>query len=243
MTIKTDSIYAKPQQAVDGFVFDEAVSAVFDDMIQRSVPGYRTIISSIGMLAAQYSQPNTACYDLGCSLGAATLAMRHSITDDSCEIIALDNSPAMIDSCQQRINETPSPIAVDLQCADILQTRFKPCSVVVLNFTLQFIAPEERLDLIQRIYESLAVGGILILSEKIVFQHDEFDELFINMHHQYKKANGYSDLEISQKRTALENVLRPESLSAHKERLLGVGFKACDVWFQCFNFASMVAIK
>ena len=115
--------------------------------------------------------------------------------------------------------------------------------MVVLNFTLQFITPEQRTELINRIAKNLVPGGLLVLSEKVTDQDNVCKELLIDLHHDFKRANGYSELEIAQKRTALENVMRPDSLSCHQERLTNAGFSHIAPWFQCFNFLSIVAIK
>jgi len=241
---KQDAIYASPLEEIIDFRFDERVVDVFPDMIQRSVPGYGTLISTVGVLAARYAQADSHCYDLGCSLGAVTLSMRQRITQAGCDIIAVDNSPAMIERGEQLLqSDTSSSVPVIMQCADLQDVEINNASVVVLNFTLQFIPLADRLALIERIYEGLLPGGILILSEKIAFSDDEQNEFHIDVHHDFKRANGYSDLEISQKRSALENVLIPETLSEHKQRLKNAGFDFIDMWFQCFNFVSMVAVK
>jgi tRNA (cmo5U34)-methyltransferase len=126
---------------------------------------------------------------------------------------------------------------------DILETSIENASVVVLNFTLQFITPEERFHLLEKIAKGMRKGGVLILSEKVIFEDNHLNELLIDSYHDFKRANGYSDLEISQKRTALEKVLIPETIPTHKKRLAKAGFNSCDVWFQCFNFMSMLAVK
>lgn len=244
MPRKTDAIYAAPLQNIIDFQFDERVVAVFPDMIQRSVPGYGMIISNIGILAAKYAQPGTHCYDLGCSLGAATLAMRQRITAPECDIIAVDNSQAMIERGRELLAlDTVSGVPVTMICSDIQEVAIENASVVVLNFTLQFIPPDQRLALIQRIHAGLRPGGILILSEKIAFSEPQRQHFHIELHHDFKRANGYSDLEISQKRSALENVMIPETVTCHQQRLQAAGFSCSELWFQCFNFISMVAIK
>jgi tRNA (cmo5U34)-methyltransferase len=213
-------------------------------MIQRSVPGYGTMISTIGILAARYAQEDSHCYDLGCSLGAITLSMRQRITKSNCDIIAVDNSRAMIERGQQLLaSDQTLAIPVTMICADLQNVDIENASVVVLNFTLQFIPVEERLLLIKRIYQGLKPGGILILSEKIAFDDNAKHEFHIEAHHDFKRANGYSDLEISQKRSALEKVLIPETLVSHQQRLKLAGFGFSELWFQCFNFISLVAIK
>ena len=240
---KKDDIFAKPLGDVAGFTFDQSVVDVFPDMIQRSVPGYSTIVAMIGTLAERFAQAGSRCYDLGSSLGAATLAMRHRIPAADCEIIAVDNSPAMIERARTVIAADSGQLPVQLVCADLQNVDIEDASVVVLNFTLQFIATEERKDILQKIYDGLRPGGVLILSEKVAFSDADHQELMIDLHHAFKAANGYSALEIAQKRSALENVLIPETLFDHRERLKSVGFSSVDVWFQCFNFASMIAIK
>ena len=238
-----DRVYAKPQTLIVDFAFDEAVAKVFPDMIRRSVPGYETIIALTGLLAEQYAQPDSHCYDLGCSLGAATLAMRSRIRQPRVRIIAVDNAKAMTNRCQQHVQEAGEGVEVDVVCADIQDVSIENASVVVLNFTLQFIEPAARQVLLEKIYAGLRPGGALLLSEKIAFADAAEQQRMEALHIAFKKANGYSDLEISQKRSALEKVLIPESLETHKQRLQQVGFGLVESWFQCFNFISLLAIK
>ena len=244
---KTDKVFAQPLDDIGQFCFDEAVANVFADMIKRSVPGYSTILKMISDIAARYAQPNSHCYDLGCSLGASTLALSYGIDADNCHIIGIDNSEAMVNRCRTMLadaNRTHTqPVTIDIHCADIEDVAINNASIVVLNFTLQFIAPKSRERIIQRIYNGLLPGGILLLSEKVKFEDSLHQHLMTELYHNFKRNNGYSDLEIAQKRTALENVLRPDSLSEHRERLQKCGFTSAETWFQCFNFTSLIAIK
>lgn len=239
----TDRIFANPLAAIEDFRFDDSVVAVFPDMIKRSVPGYQAIINMIGELAERYAQEGSVCYDLGSSLGAATLAMGRRIKHQSCRIVSVDNSAAMVKRAEAILKQGQATIPVELRCEDITETEISNASVVVLNFTLQFIPVAERDELIKRIYAGLLPGGVLILSEKVCFDDPQYQNLMTELHHNFKRANGYSELEIAQKRTALENVLRPESLATHQQRFKKAGFASSDVWFQCLNFASMLAIK
>lgn len=242
--IQKDSIYSTPLDKVSHFQFDEAVARVFPDMIRRSVPGYSQLIPMIGLVTEHHAQDGTVCYDLGCSLGASTLAMRHGLKAKDCRLIAVDNSESMIERCRHYVELDNETTPVELVCADILDIDFAPCSVVTLNFTLQFIAPELREALLAKIYQALTPGGVLILSEKIALATNE-DEAhpLEQLHWLFKKANGYSELEISQKRSALENVLVPDSLDTHFQRLRQAGFRQSHQWFQCFNFVSLLAVK
>lgn len=240
---KPDTIYANPLAQVDQFAFDQTVVDVFPDMIKRSVPGYATIINMIGNLAERYAQADSLCYDLGCSLGAATLAMRHRIQAANCRIVGIDNSEAMIERCRQVIAADSGEIPVDLHCTNLQEVVLQNASIAVVNFTLQFIPIEQRLSVLTGIYQGLLPGGVLILSEKVAFDDQPHQELMTELHHNFKRSNGYSDLEIAQKRSAIENVLIPETLDIHRQRLRQAGFASVDVWFQCFNFASLIAIK
>ncbi len=240
---KPDLIYSSPQSKIKDFSFDAQVVEVFPDMIKRSVPGYSTIIETIGQLSQQYVIDNSNIYDLGCSLGAATLAMRQNISATNCHIIAVDNSAAMVERCQMHINAFKGKTACTIIQQDILETVIKNASMVVLNFTLQFIEPHARQHLIKKIAEGLKKGGILVLSEKINHADKTCQQLLTELHHNFKRANGYSDLEIAQKRSALEQVMKPDTLDVHLQRFQQAGFSHASTWFQCFNFTSMVAIK
>lgn len=237
-----DDIYANPLGSVADFAFDNSVVSVFPDMINRSVPGYQTIVAMTGVMAGRYYQPGTRCYDLGSSLGASTLSMARALPAEA-NIIAVDNSEAMILRCKDILAQSDYQASIELQLGNIQDIRFEMASVVVMNFTLQFIPLEQRDAMIQKISAAMPPGGVLILSEKIAFSDEHLQALNTDLHHSFKRQNGYSDLEISQKRSALENVMVPETLSTHRERMMNAGFTSCDVWFQCFNFASIVAVK
>lgn len=239
----SDLIYSAKHSAVKDFAFDEQVVEVFPDMISRSVPGYNTIINTIGRLSETYVKPHSNVYDLGCSLGAATLAMKKSITANNCKIIGVDNSAAMVERCKIHVNAFKGETPVEIIEGNIQDIEIDNASMVVLNFTLQFIDPEDRAILLAKICKGLNPGGILVLSEKLSTSDSVNNELLIELHHDFKRANGYSELEIAQKRTALENVMRTDDLPKHITRLENAGFTHVTTWFQCFNFFSLVAIK
>lgn len=238
-----DTLFSDPLRAPGPFRFDSDVVSVFPDMIRRSVPGYETVIAMSGLLAGRFARPHSNVYDLGCSLGATTLSMRRHIEVPDCVIVGIDNSAAMIARCRELIDRDPGSVAVELREGDILQSDIANASMVVLNYTLQFVPREHRLDLLKGIADALLPGGILVLSEKVVFPDESLNQLNIDLHHDFKRAHGYSDLEIARKRDSIENVLVPESIEQHRKRLAKAGFSSSDVWFQCFNFASIIALK
>jgi len=237
-----DRLFSVSLEKISDFVFDEKVVRVFRDMISRSVPGYGTLLSMLPVIVRHFVQPGSQCYDLGCSLGTGSLAVRHSVQSPDVRIIAIDNSPDMVASCQAVMAEDHGQVPVDVVCGDVRQQRISNASLVMMNFTLQFIEPDVRGAMVQQIYNGLNPGGVFVLSEKIHLP-DESAELMTRLHEEFKRANGYSELEISQKRSALENVLITETMEQHSARLRAAGFSQVMCWFQCFNFVSLLAVK
>jgi len=239
-----DTLFQNPLGAPGPFRFDDAVVRVFPDMIRRSVPGYETVIAMTGLLAGRFVTPGSTVYDLGCSLGASTLAMRAHIKAEGARIVGVDTSAAMIARCREALESAdPQGCPVELCEAAAQDMPLNDASMVVLNYTLQFIPTQERSALLQRIATATRPGGVLVLSEKVQLPDPTLDALTIDLHHDFKRAHGYSDLEIAAKRDSLENVLVPETLLTHRERILAAGYRSCDVWFQCLNFASLIALR
>ena len=240
---KSDRIYAESRPLVVDFTFDKAVADVFPDMIRRSVPGYETVISNLGVLAESHFRPGTRVYDLGCSLGAATLSVHRCMGDAGAHYVLVDSAPAMLEKCRERLDRLMPGASVEYQEADVRTIPVENASVVLLNFTIQFVPPGDRLALLGNIHAGLVPGGLLILSEKVLGEDPGEERCFSDLHLRFKAANGYSDLEISQKRSALEKVMRPDSLARHQERLSLAGFTGIRTWFRCFNFVSLLAVK
>ena len=242
-----DQIYANDESTDEPFRFNAAVAQVFPDMLQRSIPGYAASLEAIGSLAARYVRAGTNCYDLGCSLGAATLAMRQGIQAPGCRIIAVDNAPAMVERCEKIIarddEAAGASTPVEILLGDIRDVAIANATMVVMNYTLQFLELSGRDALLRRIFEGMQPGGLLLLSEKVVDEDPHMEDLLVDLHHEHKRRNAYSALEISRKRAALENVLVPETVAAHRARLSRAGFVHSGVWLRYFNFVSIVAIK
>ena len=233
-----DQVYRNPQGQIVDFVFDELVADVFPDMIRRSVPGYEVVVPLSGLLAARQLEhcEHPRIYDLGCSLGASTLAVLRALEDKPASIIGVDASSAMIERASQHIKD-PRVTFVE---ADIVDLAFEPCCAVLINYVLQFLTPDSRLSVLRRIHRCLEPGGILIVSEKIRFDAADDQAYYEAAHLDFKRANGYSSLEISQKRTALENVMIIDTQDEHFERFEAAGFSSSQKWFQCLNWASFL---
>ena len=243
MNDKQDRLFASSRATTTGFRFDENVVRVFPDMISRSVPGYELVVPMIGMLARRYAQPDSKIYDLGCSLGASSLAMACAVQAEGTEIIAVDNSEAMVTQCRQRLAAKDMAVPVDVRLENIMDTAIENASVVVLNFTLQFLDRGQRQGLVNQIAAGMRSGGALIISEKICFEDGQEQNDQTAWHHDFKRTQGYSELEIAQKRNALEDVLQPDTETRHIKRLQQAGLSNPRRWFQCFSFVSYIAFR
>ncbi|MEZ5560827.1 MAG: carboxy-S-adenosyl-L-methionine synthase CmoA [Pseudomonadales bacterium] len=235
-----DQVYRDPQHQIVDFVFDDTVVDVFPDMIRRSVPGYEVVIPMTGLMAARHlkSTPGIRpiAYDLGCSLGATSLAVLRQMGDLPCTVHAVDNAPAMIERGRALIDDA----RLRWHLGDVRDVALDDAGVVLLNYVLQFVPPDDRLTLLRRIRLALGERGLLIVSEKIRFEDSEVQTRFDAAHLDFKRANGYSELEIAQKRSALENVMRIDSEATHRERFAAAGFGTVVRWYQCLNWASFL---
>ncbi|WIX31530.1 carboxy-S-adenosyl-L-methionine synthase CmoA [Salinicola sp. JS01] len=238
-----DAIFSTPLDRVASFSFDEQVVACFPDMVRRSIPGYGQILGMLGLLAERHLRHGAHVYDLGCSLGAVGLALAGRLAPEAFALTGVDLSPAMLARARATAqSEAPNHRLAFIE-SDIRKLDYRPSGMIVLNFTLQFLPPADRDAVIARLFAALDPGGILVLSEKIVAPDEQENAWLVERYHDFKRANGYSDMEISQKRTALENVLVPDTLAQHQARLQAAGFGRVTTWFQYLNFASMIAFK
>ncbi|MAX33590.1 MAG: carboxy-S-adenosyl-L-methionine synthase CmoA [Halomonadaceae bacterium] len=238
-----DAIFSTPLDRVARFSFDEQVVACFPDMIRRSVPGYGQILGMLGVIAERHLRHGAHVYDLGCSLGAVGLALAGRLPADAFRLTGVDLSPAMVRRARETFAAECPEHAFEVIEGDIRALDYRSSGMIVLNFTLQFLPPADREAVIKALLDALEPGGVLVLSEKIVADDEQENAWLVERYHDFKRANGYSDMEISQKRTALENVLVPDTLAAHYQRLARAGFQRSHTWFQYLNFASIIAFK
>ncbi|HEX8425287.1 carboxy-S-adenosyl-L-methionine synthase CmoA [Hymenobacter sp.] len=239
----TDEVFKEEIKQASDFKFSAKVAGVFDDMVNRSVPYYGEIQRMISELAADHAQEGTNVYDLGCSTGTTMIGMDTSVPSDI-KFIGIDDAAEMLEKCDTKLKEAGLVRPYELQVTDLHQgVNIQNASVVVLCLTLQFIRPIHREKLLKSIIEGMVPNGVLILVEKILTEDSIFNRDYIKYYYNYKRRNHYSEMEISQKREALENVLIPYKLSENIHMLREAGFASCEVFFKWYNFSGLVAIK
>jgi tRNA (cmo5U34)-methyltransferase len=239
-----DQIFSRPRR-IDDFHFGKETAVVFDDMLGRSVPFYDEIQRMVAELAGDFAADGTAIYDLGCSTCTSFLHLARMIpAETAVRFVGVDSSSEMLDIARKKLDESGFDRPYELVCADLDRgVHVSGASVVLMVLTLQFIRPLYRQRLIRTIREGLVENGCLILVEKVLGESSTFNRLFIKHYYEMKKKNGYSELEIAQKREALENVLIPYRLEENRELLRSEGFQQVDVFFKWYNFCAIVAMK
>ena len=238
-----DEVFKAEIEKASDFKFGANVAKVFDDMVNRSVPYYNEIQRMMAELVADHAKEGSFVYDLGCSTGTTMIGMNTMVSPDI-RFIGIDDSQEMLDKCRSKLTEIGFSREYELQCADLNKgVKINNASVVVLCLTLQFVRPIYREQLLRSIYTGLNSGGVLILVEKILAEDSLFNRDFIEYYYNYKRRNHYSEMEISQKREALENVLVPYKLSENISMLRDQGFAHCEVFFKWYNFAGLIATK
>ena len=239
-----DEHFKDPKERVEDFNFGAETARVFDDMLDRSVPFYNEIQRMIGEMAGDFVQPGSRIYDLGCSTGNTLIALDQCLLEEQLELVGMDASEEMLAVARQKFFHQPLKHPFTLQRQNLEEGLIiDNASVVILNLTLQFIRPLYRDDLISRIAQGTRPGGCLLLVEKVLGEPSLLNRLFIKHFYEFKKRNGYTDMEIAQKREALENVLIPYQDAENRALLLKNGYSACEVFFRWYNFSGFIAIK
>lgn len=237
---KKDDLFNRPCTP-DKFEFNAAVARVFDDMLKRSIPFYQECQTMVVALAVEFCREDTFLYDLGCSTGALLKQLAQTLPINI-RLVGLDNSRPMLNQARRKLKGEMH--RCELVEQDLLgKMALENASVIIMNYTLQFAPPKKRAALLRKIFKSLCPGGAFILVEKVLGETESLDEVFIRQYHSLKRERGYSRLEISRKREALEDVLVPFKPSKNVKLLHTAGFKNVDVFFKWFNFAGYLAVK
>lgn len=237
-----DRIYEERGGGED-FVFDGSVAAVFDNMVERSVPGYREVLELEARLVRARFAAGDLIYDLGCSTGNGLLAVARTLGETGFRGIGIDSSGAMLERAREKAAGFRSGASLAFLEADANAVALEPCGAVLCNYTLQFIRPPRRAAFLEKIHGALRPGGMLLLAEKTLSHDPLCNRLFIMQGHDFKRERGYSDLEIARKREALENVLVPFTVEENLQLLRGAGFAHVELFFRHFNFAAFLAVK
>lgn len=238
-----DQVFTGERAGRHDFAFNNQVVSVFDDMVTRSVPFYLESQRMMTELARDIVAPGTRVYDLGCSTGTTFLNLDR-VLPPGVGFVGIDNSAPMLEQCERNLREAGVTREVELRHGDLnAHIDIENASLVVLCLTLQFVRPLYRERLVRSVYEQLNENGAVLLIEKVLGESSLFNRLFIDYYYDFKRRNDYSEMEISQKREALENVLIPYKLDENRELLKEVGFRYVDVFFKWYNFTGVVAVK
>ena len=237
-----DTLYSTGRVGED-FSFNDRVAEVFDDMLNRSIPHYRSVIDGMAQLLARRPQKNATIYDLGCSTGTTLLELSRRLPVDQFNFVGIDNAPAMLEKARKKSSMFSKSSLIEFRKDDISTCPLPDATAVICNYTMQFLRPMTRLAFVKRIYAALPEDGIFFLSEKTISHAKRLNRDFIDIYHSFKRQQGYSELEIAAKREALENVLIPFSLEENVSLLADAGFAEIEPYFKWFNFTSLVAVK
>lgn len=237
-----DTLYSTGTVEED-FTFNDRVAEVFDDMLNRSIPYYRTVIDGMAQLLAYRLPAGSTLYDLGCSTGTTLLELSRRLPERHFRYIGIDNAPAMLDKARRKSAMFNKSTVLQFRQDDITRCALPSASGIICNYTLQFLRPMTRQKFVKRLYEALPEGGVFFLSEKTISHASRLNRDFIDIYHEFKKKQGYSELEIAAKREALENILIPFSLQENIALLQDAGFEEIETYFKWFNFTALVALK
>ncbi len=237
-----DTIFQKTD-CPDEFTFNRQVVEVFDDMLERSIPGYHQTTGMISDLLRHFCRPGERVYDLGCSTGTTLLELARQLSEMNLVFFGLDSSAAMIEKAQLKARMLSRKQNVNFLELDILAAELDECGAVLLNYTLQFLRPPLRPRFLKKVYAALRPGGILIVCEKVISHRPVINRAYINLYLDFKRRQGYSETEIAKKREALENILVPFSIHENLDLIKESGFTETESFFQWFNFVSFLSIK
>ncbi|THB75713.1 MAG: carboxy-S-adenosyl-L-methionine synthase CmoA [Desulfobulbaceae bacterium] len=239
---KQDRLY-QVDTVPEDFDFSERVVEVFDDMLDRSIPHYHEVIKGIATLMDIHLEAGDRVCDLGCATGTPLLEFSRLLQHKDLQFLGIDNSLPMLEKARLKTELFSHTENISYRQADITSLELPGTGAFILNYTLQFIRPLVRPLLLKRLFDNLRPGGLLFLSEKTVEEQKMLNRSFIEVYHRFKREKGYSDLEIAKKREALENILIPFSAEENQKLLTDAGFDGLSVFFQWFNFCSIVAVK
>lgn len=241
--VQVDRLFSETNLKTGEFSFDENVARVFDDMISRSIPLYADVQRSIPVLASLLDHDPIRVFDLGCSTGTSLIHLARTLPDRNLELIGIDNSQAMLDKCHQKLESLKLAEQIQTHLSDISTFEIQDASIILMNYTLQFVAKESRPSILQKLFQSIRPGGFLLVSEKVIHEQPAMDDALVDLYFEFKRRQGYSDLEISRKRDALENVLVPMTIDQNMQMFSDAGFQKVELLLKWFNFATFVCYR
>ena len=223
--------------------FNESVTAVFENMLERSIPQYDTMRELVYRIGANFIRPDTTIQDIGCSNGLSIQKFVEAYKEQN-KFLLCDVSAPMLRECRKRYSKEIESGCMQVADYDIKNgIMAEPSSLILSILTLQFTPIEYRQQIITSIYNTLNKGGALILVEKMLGADAQIDNMLVQEYYKLKGENQYTQEQIAAKRKSLEGVLVPVTAKWNIDLLRTAGFSHIECFWRCLNFAGFVAVK
>ena len=223
-----------------GWEFTSEVAESFDTHVRKSIPLYDEVQQMTVDMSEWFVKDNSVVYDIGSSTGETIYhLMKKHRNKKNVRFIGIDKSRMMVKQAQRKV----AAANIKFLHQDIMQTAFKESDLCISLFTMQFLTISERIQILQKMYECLNMGGAFIMAEKIQAEEGRFNDLWMELYWDFKKKQGLTDDQILHKARSLRGVLIPMTLTENIKLLKMAGFTNIDVFFKWYNFAGLLAIK
>lgn len=219
--------------------FDKDVTAVFDNMLQRSIPQYEVMRELCFRIGKNFVVPKTYIADIGCSNGTAISPFIDEFGDNN-NYTMLDVSDSMLTEAKRRFPQQKDNILKYDITQGLPEHNY---SVILSILTIQFTPIEYRHKIIKSCYDLLCANGAFVFVEKVLGNTSKIDDVFVNEYYSIKRDHQYTQEQIQAKRKSLEGVLVPITSSWNIDLLKSAGFKQIDCFWRCLNFAGFIALK
>jgi len=238
-----NSVGDKLQAANANWSFSGEVANQFDDHVSKSVPLYAQGHQLVCAISDFFVKADSVVYEVGCSTGALTCKLAdHNVAKETARFTGIDIEPDMIERARAR-SEASDLSNVNFEVDDILLYEYEPADLIVAYYTVQFVRPDQRQVLIDKLYQTLKWGGALLLFEKVRGPDARFQDMLSSLYSDYKLEQGYTPDEIVAKTRSLKGVLEPFSTQGNIDQMKRAGFVDIMSVMKYLCFEGFLAIK
>tara|TARA_Y100000589_G_scaffold118994_1_gene113237 strand:+ start:12378 stop:13076 length:699 start_codon:yes stop_codon:yes gene_type:complete len=209
----------------------------FEKHISKSVPCYH-LTHKLGLeLSDFFCKPNTNVFDIGSTSGSFINSLLERHNDKDINFNGIEISTSMY---SQSVLRYPK---INFYNEDVRDCDLHNSSFISSYYTIQFINPQYRQKLINKIFESLNWGGGFLMFEKVRAPDARFQDYMIQIYNEFKLSNEFTPSHIMSKSRSLKGVLEPFSTAANIEMLQRAGFKDIMTVYKYISFEGFLAIK